>query len=257
MIKLMRSLLVVISLSVVAGLSQSARGDTVTATLTGLTPYTFPTSYLQGAGDITGGTGAIGWQGVGSNPSDFTGSFTTFCIDLIQDINFGGTYNYTEMPVASAPQPGAYPSGSPVTGMGSVKASELNTLFAEQFNNLTTDNALEAFQLAIWNVVYDTDASVNTGDGAFYVVSGFDPSVISMANGYLTGATDLSHQEVFGGTLIALVGENGAQDQIYAQNSTQNQSASSVPAPQTWLGGGILLGACLLVGRKRNSTDLI
>jgi hypothetical protein len=254
--KLMKSLLGVIALSIVAALSQSARADTVTATLTGLTPYVFPTSYLQGAGDITGGTGAIGWQGVGSNPTAFTGSFNTFCIDLIQDIYFGSTYTYVETPVASAPQPGAYPSGSPVTGMGVLKASELNTLFAEQFNNLTSNDALEAFQIAIWNVVYDTDASVSTGDGTFYVVSGFDSSVINLANGYLAGATDLSHQEVFGGTLIALVGEDGAQDQIYAQNPTQNQNAS-VPAPQTWLGGGVLLGACLLVRRKHSSTGLI
>jgi hypothetical protein len=254
--KLMRSLLWIISLSVLAGMSQSVRADTITATLTGLTPYVFPTSFLQGAGNITGGTGAIGWQGVSTNPTGFTGSFNTFCIDLIQDIYFGSTYTYTETPVASAPQPGAYPSGSPVTGMGVLKASELNTLFAEQFNNLTSNDALEAFQIAIWNVVYDTDASVNTGDGTFYVVSGFDSSVINLANGYLVGATDLSDQEVFGGTLIALVGDNGAQDQIYAQNPS-NQNASSVPAPQTWLGGGILLGACLLVRRKSGSTGLI
>lgn len=245
---LMRSLLWVMPLSVVVGLSQSAQADSVTATLTGLTPYVFPTSYLQGAGNITGGTGAIQWQGVSGNPANFQGAFNTFCIDLVQDIYFGSTYTYTEMSVAAAPQPGAYPAGTPVNGMGGVKASELNTLFAEQYKNLTTDNALEAFQIAIWNIVYDTDASVTTGDGSFYVVSGFDPSIVTLANNYLVGATDLSNQELFAGDLVALVGDNGAQDQIFA---------SDAPAPQTWLGGGLLLGACWLVRRKRSSIDMI
>jgi hypothetical protein len=241
--KLMRSLLWLLPLSVAVGLNQFANADTVTATLTGLTPYVFPTMYLQGTGNITGGTGAIGWQGQNGNALGLTGSFDTFCIDLIQDINFGSTYTYNVMSLASAPQPGAYyPPQS--GGMGAVKAGELSTLYAEQFVGLSTDDALEAFQLAIWNIVYDNDASVSTGDGAFYVVSGFDPSIVALANSYLAGATDLSHQEAFYGSLVALVGQDGAQDQIYT---------SPVPAPQTFLGGGVLLGACVLVRRKRGS----
>jgi hypothetical protein len=232
-------------LSVVAGLSGASRAATVTATLTGLTPYVFPTVSLDGS-SITGGTGAIGWQGQAGNAMGLNGSFDTFCIDLIQDIYFGSTYTFNTMSVANAPQPGAYPTGGGTGPMGATKASELNTLYAEQWTNLTTDDELEAFQLAIWNIVYDDDASVTTPDGAFYVVSGFTQSIVDIANSYLVAAVD-GPQKTFAGTLVALVGQSGAQDQIYA---------SEVPLPRTILGGGILLGACMLVRRKQRVPGL-
>lgn len=244
---LTKALLWLLPLSVAVGVSDVARAASVTAELTGLTPYVFPTMYLQGEGDITGGTGAIGWQGQSGNALGLTSSFNTFCIDLVQDIYFGSTYTFDVMGIANAPQPGAYPPGGPITGMGATKASELNTLYAEQFDNLTTDDELEAFQLAIWNIVYDTDASVSSGAGSFYIVSGFDSNTKNLASSYLAAATNLSDQKVFDGTLVALVGEDGAQDQIYA---------SQVPLPRTILGGGILLGACMFVRRKHGLSAL-
>jgi hypothetical protein len=247
----LKSLLALTFISAVLGLNQSAGAAPVTATLTGLTPYTFPTTFLQGFGNITGGTGAIAWQGVGTNPSGLDGPFNTFCIDLIQDIFFGSTYQYDIAPLATAPQPGAFPSGLPATGMGALKAGELGTLFAEEFDNLGTDNNKEAFQLAIWNIIYDTDNSVSTGAGAFYVQSGVDNSVITLANGWIGAAIDPLHQKAFTGTLIALVGQNGAQDQIYASDSGGSNQQTSVPLPQASLGGGALLTLCALARWKR------
>jgi hypothetical protein len=260
--RIVRGVIGLVALAVIGGFCQSSRADTVTATLEGLTPYSFPNMYLVGQGTIGGGAGAIGWQGQSGNALGLTGAFQTYCIDLIQDIYFGDPYTYDVQVLSTAPQPGAYPNGQ-TGGMGAQKASELNTLFQENFNNLSTDDDMQAFQLAIWSIVYDTPTQLANGPGVentndnFYVLNSLnDGTVISIADGYLTSAVNLSDQETFSGTLVALVGENGAQDQIYA--GPPSLGSSPVPLPSSSIGGCVLLGMCGLgaVAKKRRAGEV-
>jgi uncharacterized repeat protein (TIGR01451 family) len=193
--------------------------NTISATLTGLDPNLFGTINLQGSSPVNGGIGNLLWSGPSGNQAPFSGSFNTYCIDLLQDIYFGGTYSYNIESLASAPQPGAYPDGIPTTGMGAAKADELAALFGVDYSQTLGESAAEetaktAFQLAIWNIVYDTDAAVSNGAGTLYVSSGVDANTISVANGFIADALNPANQKYDATDLVALVGQNGAQDQI-------------------------------------------
>lgn len=228
-----------------------AHADTITATLETLNPDTFPTMYLAGEGNISGGAGLIGWQGVSTNDAPFNGTFNTFCIDLIQDINFGSSYTYTLTPLQNAPNSGAFPSGTPTTGMGIAKADEIEELIGSHYAQTLTSgqagaDADSAMQLAIWNIIYDTDTSVSTGSGSFYAVSGFDTTAINEANSWLVEAANPANQDLDNPNVIALVGENGAQDQL---------AVTAVPDPSTTAGCTVLLGGYALM-RSRKRTKL-
>jgi|GEM_PF-2810685 len=215
------------------------KADTISATLTGLSPYTFGSVYLQGAGSLNGGVGNILWQGANVNPAPFNGAFNTYCIDLIQDIGFGGNYTFTTAALAGAPKSGAYPGGTPANGMGSSKATEIETLFGMHLSDTQGDSPSanidrEAFQLAIWNVIYDTDTSVSDGSGTFYAISnsGLDASAIGAANGYLTDISNSSNQSQYAvNDLVALIGQNGAQDQVAVNPLGPTPTHDPLPAP--------------------------
>jgi hypothetical protein len=255
----------VAAVGAVGMLCQTSRADTVTATLGTVIPYAFPTISLDGTQE-SGGVGLITWQGQAGNPLGLTGAFGTYCIDLNQNVYLGNPtpYTFTVTPLASSPQPGAYPAGDPNgTGpMGAVKASELNTLYAEQFNGLSTDDQFQAFQAAVWAIVYDTptelatDPDVSASGNNFYIVGGLnDGTVVGLANSYLAAAVNLSAQETYSGTLVALVGENGAQDQVYATPTNFGSPGTPVPLPRTSIGGCVLLGMCGLgaIAKKRRA----
>jgi hypothetical protein len=213
---------------------------------------------------ITGGAGQINWINSSSNPAGdvaFTGSFSTYCIDLLQDINFGNTYTYDVKPLASgAPQPGAYLANSGIgSPMGSVRAADITKLYdlhyAQTLGGVSDNTNRTAFQLAIWNLVYDNsnngpDASVSNLSGNFFVpnVSGNaiaqNGPEITTANAWLADVLNPNIADVQKYNVGALVGENGAQDQIYASTIT-NQGAA--PLPQSLLGGLVLLGVCAAI----------
>jgi hypothetical protein len=257
-----------LALAFVAGFGSLAQAETITATLTGLQPYVFPTvklSYNSGAvtTQVTGGTGAILWSnGSTTNPTNdpaFTGNFTTYCIDLLQDIYFGQQYKFDVADLAmGAPKAGAYLVGGPlVSPMGTARADAIQKLYDLHYGDTlgaTPDGNKTAFQLAIWNIIYDVsgtggqaDTSVSSGSGNFYVVSGVNGSVVSTANSWLADVfnpalTPATHSYA----VQALIGENGAQDQIYASPS----SGSPAPTPSVLAGGLALLSLCGLFRLK-------
>jgi hypothetical protein len=241
-----------------------AHAETVTATLDSLTPSLFPTVGLTYDGGatvtkITGGAGQINWRGGSASPTDplFNGNFSTYCIDLLQDINFNKSYTYTIANLADgAPQPGAY-KGLPLTSpMGTARADDIQKLYDLHFDDTNGLNPVDnktAFQLAVWNLIYDESGQSGAPDdtvngGNFYVVSGisFDPSIATTAHNWLHEVLDQSVTDVHKYTVIALVGQDGAQDQIYAApGTTPEPPPLSAPLPQPIFGGLALLGLCV------------
>jgi hypothetical protein len=223
-----------------------AKADSISATLTGLDPFVFGTLNLQGAPAVEGGIGNIIWAGNSNNEAPFAGTFNTYCIDLIQDVDFGGTYTFDLEPPASAPKAGAYVGGTPSSGMGTAKANDLAALFGVDYgqtvgSSASAETAKEAFQLAIWNIIYDTDASVSTGSGTFYAGSDVDSGAISVANGFLADALNPDNQQYDATDLVALVGENGAQDQIALDPLIPiSADPPSTPLPSSGLAGLVL-----------------
>lgn len=81
----------------------------------------------------------------------FTGAFDLvdivfWCFDLDNTFAFGNNYDYTEVPLSSP-----------------TLERQLARLFDEAYASATTDgaDASAAFQLAIWNLEYDNDATVS------------------------------------------------------------------------------------------------
>ncbi len=72
--------------------------------------------------------------------------------------------------------------GLPAAG---ARAAYLYDTFAA---GATADTARTALQMAIWNVLYDTDNSVTSGAGTFYVAGELDGSnpITAAANAYLS-----------------------------------------------------------------------
>jgi hypothetical protein len=255
--KLYRATLGLLAAALSGAVPQLARAVSITATLQSVDPNGSPTMYLKGEGDVTGGVGAISWKGISSNATPFNGSFTTYCIDLIQGITVNHTYSFTEAPIQDAPKSAAYPTGTPTTGMGTAKADEIEELVGEHYSStLGTSSTAEtdktAFQLAIWNIIYDTDQSVSNKSGNFYTVSGFSSSAISTANTWLADAANPNNAHYDDTNVIALIGQNGAQDQLAILPTTTGGGSATVPVPPAALGGAALLsGLALAKARKR------
>ena len=92
---------------------------------------------------------------VGSN-------FTTFCIELPQEIYPGNVYTYQLTALANAPNPGTPPAqatpGTP--GMGAIKAGAIEELWGQDHSSIGTNGTDgAAFQLAVWKLEYDWGTS--------------------------------------------------------------------------------------------------
>ena len=251
-----------------------ADAETVTATLDSLTPSVFPTvrlTYDNGAtiDTITGGAGQINWRNGSSTPlpSDpsFTGNFSTYCIDLLQDIYFNSQYKFDIANLGNgAPKAGAY-AGLPIQpNLGLARAADIQRLYDLHFADTATNPVNKtAFQFAIWNLIYDVGDTTGTvspidngppddtvSSGNFYVVSidSTYSSAIGIANGYLHDVLDTTTAATHNYTVEALVGENGAQDQIYAAPGSvisPPYQEGVAPLPQPIFGGLALLGLCI------------
>jgi len=192
-------------------------------------------------------------------------------------INYLGTNNYTSAGVFEAatfnggaippfwcidlthtvPYPPWSLSGYTETAVSGFTAAQLDNLQTLFFNNYSgslftdTDDAA-AFQLAIWDVLFDTDGDLSTyignGASAFGVVSSsIAASVVSEAQAWTTAAeTGTQHPY----TLTELASSNGNQNFVYP-----GPPSVTVPEPTelALLGAGLV--AMMMFVTRRRRTD--
>ncbi|RLJ60406.1 putative secreted protein [Litoreibacter meonggei] len=158
----------------------------------------------------------------GFNMSDGTNSFVAWCIDLFDTIG-SAVYDQTRPAQVSDSE-----------------EADLNRLFSNN-RSIATDNAVNsaAFQVAVWEIVYETGSSYDVGSGDFR--AGDNTAVTSLAQNWLSNL----------GT------DAGSYKLSFYESSTSQDLVSGAPVPAVPLPAGLPL---LLVGvgalaltRKRRS----
>jgi hypothetical protein len=222
-----------------------AAADTVTATLNNCGPAEIVTVHYDGQNLGQGYAGFINWTATASSGSTApTGNFSTFCIDLTQDIYIGSGYSFTITDMTSAPDPTPPTFGGP--GMGPTNAQDITNLYAEQYSSIGSDSdKAAAFQIAIWEMLYETGTLGDITSGNFYV-TGQNSNVTTLADDYVTAALGAGNL-TFSNEILAM-SSSTAQDQLFI-GPPNPQYAPVVPTPAALIGGIPLLGA-LAAARK-------
>lgn len=171
--------------------------------------------------------------------ADIQGDYVTFCCDLTQYV--------TSSPMTySVETPDDMPHSPGYSAMGADAAQAIFDIYkfanGAQLTGASSNAFATAFQLAIWEIVYDFDSQeagngLNTGNGAF--------KVQSLAGGL---ATDINNHLT---SLFAAIGNGGNGSGVYgvASYCAQDQLVV-VPLPAPAMLGMAGLGGLAIVRRR-------
>jgi hypothetical protein len=189
----------------VLGLVGSASADTVQAKFTGIdqTVFTVTVKNSSGTYNVTGGGGTFHWDGstavagagAASNAAGFQGLFDSFCIDIKDDVALGNVYQFNLASLSSAPILGTGINADLTGGMGSDKMNVLEHLFGQHLGNVNSTTAAGAFQLAVWEVVYDalpSNLDAVPSNVSQYDVTSFNPG--DATKGFMVGSSSIASQ---------------------------------------------------------------
>lgn len=218
--------------------------------------------YLNGTVQPNTPLGPFYWTENNLPPNtNFPPPTSTFCIELgggLPAVGTTGTFGVTNPANAPTIKDGATPA------QADAKAAAISELYARFYNNawdsasFTGSTSAIAFQLALWELVYDgpsaTATSLTDSSSHFYVkTSDIPTSIVNQAQGWLNALNgSVSFDSVFPGQeLVALYApvEGAGKDQPWQDQITKRPRAA-VPAPP----GVVLAGMgflALLGGRLR------
>jgi hypothetical protein len=207
--------------------SAMAAGPDFTGTFNGIIPQVPITWSVNGGGHFNpGAAGAFNWTKTGGTYGGVSGTFDMFCLELTETVQEPNSYTYKVVSPLVAPDG----DGIFTFPMGAGKADQMAELWG-RFRptlNIADANTAGAFQLAIWEIVYDANLTLNGVGDSLQITAA--PAVLAQAQGYLS-AIDGTGPRM---TLDAFTNPT-AQDQI-------------VPSPSTVA----LLGLSgLIIGRRR------
>jgi hypothetical protein len=137
---------------------------------------------------------------------DAAGNFlTTYCVDLLQTFSTAPvTYTPGELSAAPRPQGG----GISADGMGASRASDIEELWHQYFDSLSTNTDHAAFQIAIWRIIYGDSFTIANANGT--TASGSVAQAVSQANAWYADVT--SHD--YAGTPLQALLSMTKQDQV-------------------------------------------
>ena len=181
--------------------------------------------------------GRLNWTASSSVPG-LTGSgntFGTFCIEIPQHVSLNSAYDFTQKDLNDLPT-----SRNPV--MGLLKGAQIQAVWAAWHGSIVvTGNATAtatnyaAFQVAIWEIVYD-----NSSTSSYDVITGnfiasSNSTVTSQANTYLAtvsgSAFDANNVLKKNGTALARANVVGFEVRTGSNGEAQDQIAVVAPAP--------------------------
>jgi hypothetical protein len=185
-----------------------------------------------------------------SNPASgslFQNPTTTFCVELTQYISTGNMYEYMVTPLAST------------QGVSSTEAVLISQLWGAHYNTAWNNSSFigssdsTAFQLALWELVYDHTNALSLTDGNFKVTSA-DAAATSTAQAWLNGLSGVSSNSFatnFPDSQLVWLSNSTSQDQV---TMIPSPPPSGVPAPPSVVLAGIgvfgILGCSRLTRRN-------
>jgi hypothetical protein len=130
-----------------------------------------------------------------------------WCIDITHHVPYPPWTipNYTQAPFQSAP-----------LNFTSTQVSNLKTLFAQDYSSVSSflsATNVAAFQLAIWDLLFDDDNNLSTTATGFGVVSITDTAALIEAQNWVNSADNPSAQQNF--TLTQLTNSDGHQAFVF------------------------------------------
>ena len=159
--------------------------------------------------------------------------FLTFCTDIYQPFTWNTTYQHELVANGST------------YGFTLAQADLLGKLYTVAGAIDSTTKSV-AFQLSIWEILYDTNRATSLTSGTFYLQSGGSQAVRAQATSWLASLSNVTSEYQ-----VQRLYNASAQDFILAQRTPQTPRANDVPEPGTWALGGIALAAMLAArGRK-------
>lgn len=170
--------------------------------------------------------------------SDGVGNFLAWCLDIFNNVSLPAPYTITETPF----------SATTGTFTASV-VDNLTRLFNTAYTSVDVSNNAQAagFQLALWEVITESDSSFDVTSGDFQWTGG-STGARDFANEYL-GMMSGPETEQFVLTFF----ESGVD--AYGNQFSQNLvSVAPIPLPAgVWLLGAGLLGLVAVGRRRRNA----
>ena len=236
-----------------------ANAATITARLDNVDPGRIIGVHYNGSSLGQAYAGVMNWTGNAANEGGLDGRFSSFCIDLTQDVLLGQTYSFATAGIQDAPNP--LPPTAPIgaTGMGATNAQFIEKLYALEYDNIGSDHDRgAAFQIAIWEILFDTSPSHDVTGGMFGV-SGASASVVSLSNNFVAAALAPGamtfHQQI-----LALTSAT-AQDQLVLGGPSNTlvpppPPGVPVPSPAAAFGALPLLGGLAVCRRIKGRNAL-
>lgn len=218
-------------LLVLVGTSRLAGAATVDAVFVKVTPWMwFEYSVDDGGKYSSELAGQYRWTRTGGDHvGSPSGEFFSFCIELTQNVYYRQEHTFDVVDVADAPMPGGPGVGS--AGMGPQKADMLRELWGRHIDEVSTPQTAAAFQIGVWEIVYDDGLSL--ADGLFRAKYPSLPEV-ALAQIWLDGLTG-----------------NGPFAPLRALSSPDYQDhLVLVPLPSAAWGGAALLLTIALLSRR-------
>lgn len=176
------------SLAVLAALAATGTafgaGASFTGTFNGIVPPTPITwSVTGGAFNNAGAAGFFNWDKTGGTYGGVSGNFDAFCLELTETIQEPNSYTYKVVPLASGLAPDG--DGANTFPLTPLQVAQMEELWGRHRGSITVASST-AFQLAIWEIVYDNNLIINGGGDSLQFTAPTPAGDLALAQFFLS-----------------------------------------------------------------------
>jgi len=183
---------------------------------------------------ITNNGSEIGTYGAGEYKGTLNGqSFSTFCTDVYQSLNFGPTHQYERLMVDQTQQLWGDVPYNPDS------YSLVSKLFTTAYSSVNNSTTSAAFQYALWELLYEKTGKYSIGNSGTFWLTGTDGGAAAQANSWLGS--------------LASAAEGHSIQSLYSGTRQDLVIATPVPEPETY--ALALVSLSIVAGYARRKRD--